>query len=376
MLDLTTARHRTLNEKRSEKTVPTGFDCNQSWPRPSRPRPIVIVGAGGIVDDAHLPAYFKADLPVHAVYDIDADRADTISAKWQIPHIYSSLSEAASAAASENCIFDVAVPPEQLFAVVSALPDRSTVLMQKPMGMDLVDARRIREVCRAKRLTAAVNFQLRFAPAMLALKDLVARGALGQLVDVEFHFHLRTPWEQFPYLKELSRCEIQVHTVHHLDLCRHLLGDPRGAYARTLSHPHFTDLANTKTAAILDYGPMTRCVLSINHDYEFGPEYSCADVSVQGTEGALRVSLGLLLDYPNGRPETFHIAWRGLPWCEVPLEGRWFPDAYIGTMSNLQRFAAWEDDVLVSHYEDAYRTMALVEACYISDASGATPIPE
>ena len=45
-------------------------------------------------------------------------------------------------------------------------------------------------------------------------------------------------------------------------------------------------------------------------------------------------------------------------------------------MSNLQRFVAGEDPVLVTRVEDAARTMAMVEACYQSSASGTTPIPE
>jgi len=45
-------------------------------------------------------------------------------------------------------------------------------------------------------------------------------------------------------------------------------------------------------------------------------------------------------------------------------------------MSNLQRFAAGEDAALVSPVDDAIRTMALVEACYLSSARGSTPIPE
>ena len=40
----------------------------QSWPLPRAPRPIVIVGAGGIVNDAHLPAYRLAGLPVALAY--------------------------------------------------------------------------------------------------------------------------------------------------------------------------------------------------------------------------------------------------------------------------------------------------------------------
>ena len=38
----------------------------------------------------------------------------------------------------------------------------------------------------------------------------------------------------------------------------------------------------------------------------------------------------------------------------------------MGTMRNVQRFDAGEDDHLFSGIEDAYQTMALVEACFQS----------
>ena len=48
----------------------------------------------------------------------------------------------------------------------------------------------------------------------------------------------------------------------------------------------------------------------------------------------------------------------------MPLAGAWFPDAFVGRMANLQRFCAGEDAELVSSVEDAWNTMALVEAAY------------
>jgi len=66
---------------------------------------------------------------------------------------------------------------------------------------------------------------------------------------------------------------------------------------------------------------------------------------------------------------------RGGEWTNVPLRGSWFTSAFEGPMSNLQRFVAGEDRALVSSVEDAIRTMAVVEACYTSSATGATPIP-
>jgi len=44
-------------------------------------------------------------------------------------------------------------------------------------------------------------------------------------------------------------------------------------------------------------------------------------------------------------------------------------------MSNLQRFAAGEDTALVSSVDDAMKTMALVEACYLASTVPGTPIP-
>lgn len=340
---------------------------------PSRPCPIVIIGAGGIVNDAHLPAYKKARFPVAGIFDVDAGRAKATAEKHAIPRVFGSIEEAA---AQRGVVFDVAVPPERTHGVLTKLPARSTVLMQKPMGADLRDARRIRDICRKKKLTAAVNFQLRFSPMMLAVRDAIAKGLLGEILDVEFRLNLRTPWELFPFLKKLKRCEIQVHSIHYLDLVRSFLGEPRGVYARTVQHPKFLDLKSTRSSIILDYGNRKRCCLTINHNYEFGPKHEAASVSVQGSNGAAWVTLGLLLNYPTGKPETVEIATRGVDWTEVPIEGRWFPDGFVGKMANVQRFLAGEDKELISSVHDAYKTMALVEACYSSDARGATKIPK
>src|SRR3546814_8539886 len=85
--------------------------------------------------------------------------------------------------------------------------------------------------------------------------------------------------------------------------------------------------------------------------------------------------LGLLLDCPSGEPDELWFARRGGPWEQVPLDGAWFPDAFIGPMANLQRVAAGEDDRLATAVEDAWKTMALVEACYRAAAAPAYPIP-
>jgi predicted dehydrogenase len=345
-------------------------DLAQDWPAPSRPRPIVVFGAGSIVGDAHLPAYRKAGYPVAGIYDPDLQKAAQLASAWNVQ----AFSSSQEAAAVQGAIFDLATPPAQHWAVLSALPGGSVALIQKPMGSDLDEATAILTVCRERNLTAAVNFQLRFAPMMLALRDAIGRGLLGEVVDFDAWLALSTPWELWPFLKGLPRVEIALHSIHYLDFVRGLLGDPAGVHAKTMGHPGH-DVAQTRTSAILDYGDRVRCSLSINHDHAFGRRFQACEFRICGTKGAAYLKLGVNLDYPRGEPDELWLHPDGGDgWIQVPLRGAWFPDAFVGRMANLQRYAAGEDADLVSSVDDAWTTMALVEAAYRSSASPATPL--
>lgn len=343
---------------------------SQSWPLPSAPRPIVTFGAGSIVSDAHFPAYAKGGFPIAGLFDPDQAKAKALADKWGVT-AYASLEEAA---AVENVIFDLATPPAAHAKVLAALPDGAAVLIQKPMGSDLAAATEILEICRDKKLKAAVNFQLRFAPMMLALKDAIAKGLLGEVVDFEVHLALDTPWQLWSFLEGLPRIEIAMHSIHYIDAIRQILGDPAGVHAKSIGHPNHK-MAQTRTTAILDYGESVRCALSINHDHKFGRRHQACEFRVCGTEGAAYVQLGVNLDYPRGEPDILEIYPKGgSEWIAVPLQGTWFPDAFVGRMANLQRYASGEDSELVSSVEDAWMTMALVEAAYASSAAPATPL--
>src|SRR6202162_421303 len=63
-------------------------------PLPKTARPIVILGAGGIVRAAHLPAYAKAGFPVIAVADSASGKAAELVAEKNIPHAFDSIDEA------------------------------------------------------------------------------------------------------------------------------------------------------------------------------------------------------------------------------------------------------------------------------------------
>jgi predicted dehydrogenase len=341
----------------------------QQWPRPANPRPIVILGTGGIVRDSHLPAYRKAGFPVAGLFDIDRAKAQALASQWSVPRVFATIEEAAS---EPDAIFDIAAPPGAHLALLGALAPGAAVLIQKPMGMDLDEATATLRLCRERELRACVNFQLRFAPMMLAVRDALASGVLGRLVDVEAHLNLLTPWGLFPHLKANRRVEIVSHSIHYLDLIQSLLGSPASVLARSYRHPA-SDLPDTRTSAILDYGGDLRVTLSINHHHDFGRRFQDATFRFEGDEGVAVAKLGVLLDYPKGEPDELWVGRKGREPEQIPLIGEWFPDAFIGVMANLQRFAQGEDSVLETSVESAWRTMALVEACYQSSAIPGAP---
>src|ERR1700724_13221 len=51
------------------------------------PRPIISIGAGGIVHDSHLPAYRKAGFPVAGLVDVNREKALGLAKQFGIPHV-------------------------------------------------------------------------------------------------------------------------------------------------------------------------------------------------------------------------------------------------------------------------------------------------
>ena len=133
----------------------------QAWQPilPTKPRPIRVIGCGGIVRDAHIPAYKLAGFPVQGCTDVDLAKANSLATTFGL-QAYAAIGDLTQLSGAP--IYDVAVPASAIPRVLDQIPDESAVLIQKPLGEDLAQAKAIVEQCRRKKLTAAVNFQLRW----------------------------------------------------------------------------------------------------------------------------------------------------------------------------------------------------------------------
>lgn len=341
--------------------------------------PIVIIGAGGIVNDAHLPAYQLAGFNVAGIYDVDSEKAHATALRFNIPLVFDSVEDIVRLKLLP-VVYDVAVPGSAMLNVLEYLPAGSAVLMQKPMGNNYEEAKAILQYARDKQLVAAVNFQLRYAPFIQAARKLIQQGVLGQLCDIEININVFTPWHLWTFLYESPRVEILYHSIHYIDLVRSFLGNPAGVYAKTVKHPGMSQLASVRSNIIMDYGDLIRANILTNHCHQFGMEQQHSYIKFEGTQGAIKINMGLLMNYPHGVADQFqYITSTGNEpgkWKTLAVEGSWFPHAFIGSMEQVMQAAAKTIPKPDNSVEDGIYTMACVEAAYRSSECGGVKLKD
>ena len=334
-----------------------------------------IVGCGAIVRDAHAPAYRLDGVPVAGVFDRDAARAASLASSVPGSQAHGSLASLVRACEAAGGVYDIAVPPGGVRETLDLIPDGATILLQKPFGRDLAEATALLATIERRGIRGCVNLQLRHAPAIAALRRLLdeglrGEGLLGEAVDLELRVVCGMPWDNWPFLEDLPRMEILMHSIHYLDLCRALFGEPERVWSAAFAHPASPRLADTRSTTILSFAGGRRAVVTTFHHHLSPPRHDASHLRVECTRGTAVVRLGVNLNYPEGLPDTLEWSADGAPWQAVALEGNWFPHAFRGPMRDAQRAAVDPSFVPATSFRDAWRTMALVESCYRSAARG------
>ena len=164
--------------------------------------------------------------------------------------------------------------------------------------------------------------------------------------------------------------EIYFHSIHYLDTIRAFLGDPQSVFGTQWRRPGQKPVGETRTVSVLVYPGDVRAVVHANHENVAGD--NAAAFRIDGTKGSIRGTIGLLNDYPKGRPDTLEVWSATLPtdgWLSYPVTGRWIPDAFIGPVRSLFWAIATGGEPETSA-RDNVRTLRLVEALYRSGDTG------
>jgi predicted dehydrogenase len=264
-------------------------------------------------------------------------------------------------------VVDIAVFPWIQHQVAIPLLDAGKhLLCQKPLSYDLNEAGHIVEHAESCNRLLAVNQQLRFSESVAATHAMIEQGWIGAPFEMSWDFHVYTPWEAWPWVAGQPRLDLQQFTIHPLDAVRFILGDPKFVYGTQAREPGQPEKGETRTVSVLEFEGETRAFLrSFHKNRTHDPR---AEFRVDGTEGSIRGTIGLMYDYPRGRADTLELNSRVLPtdgWLPYPVTSRWIPTAFIGPMASLLSAIA-TDGTPLTNGRDNLKTLRIVHALYES----------
>jgi len=331
------------------------------------------VGAGFIMADCHLVAYRAAGFNPVAIASQDPAKAKAVAARHSIPKAYDHYEQLLDDPRVE--VLDVAVPPDVQFDVIRAAVAHNDhirgILAQKPLGLDYAQAKEIIRLCEDAGITLAVNQNMRFDHSVRGCKSLLERGDLGAPVLGTIDMRAVPHW--MPWQQRLGGVTLRIMSIHHLDTFRYWFGDPTRVFASTRPDPRTEKQfahADGICLYILEYDNGVRA--SAWDDVWAGPVKEGAEADtyirwrVEGTEGMARGTIGWP-SYPARTPSTLDYTTIHRPgqWHQPRWTEAWFPDAFAGPMADLLVALEERRDPPISG-RDNLKTMALVDACYVS----------
>lgn len=306
------------------------FDLRPADYQPTAPEKhdygIGVVGCGGIMRGAHLPAYRNFGYRVVGCADLEREAVRHVRERFDIPFGVTNPLELAEREDVE--IIDLAVPASvRRQAMEQLAPVGKPILSQKPFAMSYGDALAMVELCERYSVTLMVNQQARWAPAHRAIKRVIDSGILGHVYSVT-HFHRSFQDVEGSWFVDLENFNIIDHGIHYLDLTRFFTGRTpvRVKATATMIPGQFavTPMAHT---ILMEYDP-DAMLMAESHFNNIVPTRSmhCYEWHVDGTDGSLRathneLTIGLK-DHPHAQK-----AYR--------IQGSWFPDAFGGSMGEM-----------------------------------------
>ena len=347
------------------------LDYQPRLPRDKSP-PIGCIGSGFIMADCHLVAYRKAGFNPVAIASRTPANARRVAERHALK-AYDTYAEMLASGTVE--VVDIAVPPDEQIEVIREMCKFKKhirgILAQKPLGVSYEQAKEIVQLCRRAGITLAVNQNMRYDQSIRGCKSLLDQGLLGEPVLATIDMRAIPHW--MPWQERQGWVTLRIMSIHHLDAFRFLFGEAVRVFASVRPDPRTAKKFKHDDGIclyILEYANGLRC--SSWDDVWTGPALEGAekDISirwrVEGLEGIARGTIGWP-DYPNPTPSTLDFTTTQQPgyWFQPRWKEVWFPDAFIGTMAQLLVALEERAEPEVSG-ADNLKTMALVDACYLS----------
>jgi predicted dehydrogenase len=197
----------------------------------ARPLRVGVVGTGRWATIAHIPGFRACDgVEVVALCSRSRERGEAVARDLGIPRVCTSVAEM-MAGGEIDVVAVVTADDCHLVDAGAAIAAGIHVLCEKPLAVTVEDARTLAEAAASAGVRTMMGFTLRFAPAVMRLREVIVSGEIGEpqlLVAFQQNGQFLDPGRPFHWKMDAARTgggAIVEYGIHTLDLARWLLGE-------------------------------------------------------------------------------------------------------------------------------------------------------
>ncbi|MFM7607156.1 MAG: Gfo/Idh/MocA family protein [Prosthecobacter sp.] len=141
-----------------------------------------IIGSG-FIGPVHIEALRRIGVKVTAI--CGSERARDVAAQWEIPRVFTGHDFQSLVTSTEVDVVHITSPNRHHHAQsLAALAAGKHVICEKPLAMTTRETSEIVEAARSSGKVFAVNYNVRFCPAVLQMRAVAQRGDLGEIIHV------------------------------------------------------------------------------------------------------------------------------------------------------------------------------------------------
>jgi predicted dehydrogenase len=143
---------------------------------------VAVIGAG-FIGPVHVEALRRVGVTIVGILGVDEAESKRAAAALDLPRAFRNLEEALGDPQVQAV--HITTPNRFHYAMSrQALQAGKHVICEKPLAMNTRETAELVKLARASRQVFAVNYNVRFYPAVLQLRRMAARGDLGEIIHV------------------------------------------------------------------------------------------------------------------------------------------------------------------------------------------------
>lgn len=233
------------------------------------------------------------------IFSHNEHRARQFAVDQAVPQVYVNLADLL-AHPDIHCVYISSHPRHHAQAVMAALAAGKHVLCEPPLALTLDDAQTAAHTALSRGLALGVNYLRRADPALRALREQIADGAIGDLLGgrISNAIALR-PALQTWRLRPGGGGVLLDRTLHSVDLIRYLLRDEAAAIHALSTQQILAGGESAVEEDVVSHLTLRRSGLVFQLHDSFLVPHTPTAVEIYGSAGMLVARHCLTDDYPS-----------------------------------------------------------------------------